>query len=200
MRLRPTLLTGLVLCIPSIVVAQRGGSRRGSSAATDPFAQMGSSSGPSFRARDLEDFDPLKILIDKKKDLKLSDAQVDGFKQSDEKMKEANKPAFDTIDSLMRVLRPGAGEPSEVERIQMQVARRTMMETIDSVKAHYEVAGKDAVATLDAEQQAKANELIAKKREDAEKRVRDRMNPRRGGGGASAGAPGGMGSGGPPLL
>lgn len=166
------LVTSLVL-IPSIAMSQR--SRTQSDRKTELFEKdNGGSKGPTLRVRDLEDMSPVKLIIDKRKDLKLTDAQLTSLKDAENKLKEKNAPLFSAVDSLMRDMRSGGAGPSDADRAKVSNARAGLMNTIGDVKTNYEAAAKDAIATLDPEQQAKANEMLAKQREDGDKTVREK--------------------------
>ncbi len=71
--------------VPSLTLAQRGsGTKTQSTEKTDLFKGADAAPvGPSLRVRDLEDESPLKLLIDKHKDLKLTDAQIAQLKSSE---------------------------------------------------------------------------------------------------------------------
>jgi hypothetical protein len=172
MRFRPLIAT-LVL-LPSIAVAQRGsGSAAGKK--TDLFDKDATPAGPTLRLRDIEDQSPLKLLIDRRKDLKLSDSQLAQLKDAEPRLRDKNAPLYKSVDSLLRALRPTSDNPSEAERSQMRSARYALTATIAAVRANYDAAATDAIAPLDAEQQAKAKEMITRQREEGEKEVRDKL-------------------------
>jgi len=130
--------------------------------------------GPAVRGRDLEDLNPVKLLIDKRKDLKLSDAQLDGLKKSESAIKEKNQPLYKAIDSLAREAKPSAN-PSSGSDNQIRAARRDLEGTISTILDNYDSAEKDATAGFDADQQTKANDLLTKLKEDRNRRIRDKM-------------------------
>jgi len=167
------LIVAALLVVPSIAVAQRGG-RTQSDRKTPLFDKEEMPKGPTLRVRDIEDQDPLKLLIDKRKDLKLSDAQLAQLKEADGKLKEQNAPLFKSLDSLLHDMRI-SGTPTEQEQTRARNARGGLMEAVQSVNASYDAASKTAVATLDAEQQLKANELLDKLRQDGQKAMRERL-------------------------
>jgi hypothetical protein len=109
--MRPTkiALLSLVL-VPAVALAQRGGGGGGSKVRGDPKADWNSvenaNKGVKLSNRDLENISPIKLLIDKKKDLKLSDDQVNKLKELDGKLKETNDPSFKVLDSLRRAAQP----------------------------------------------------------------------------------------------
>jgi hypothetical protein len=94
------LLIAALLFVPSLALAQRGGASSQAAKHTEMDPQT--ASGPTLRTRDIEDMSPIKLLIDKRKDLKLTDAQLSGLKDAEPKLKEANAPLLKQVDSLMR--------------------------------------------------------------------------------------------------
>jgi hypothetical protein len=130
--------------------------------------------GPAIRGRDLEDVSPIKLLIDKRKDLKLTDAQLDGLKKSETAIKEKNQPLYKAIDSLAREAKPSSNPNPEAEA-RVRNARRDLEGAISTILDNYETASKEAVGGFDADQQTKANELLAKLKEDRTRRIRDKM-------------------------
>ena len=170
---RMTLLTALVLLPIGTAAAQR--TRSGATKHDDAkYADDDAAKGPSIRGRDLEDFSPIKLFIDKRKDLKLSDAQIDALKKSDEQLKEKNQPLYKAIDSLARAMKPPMN-PSAESDARIRDARRDLQETIGTIRGNYESAGTEATGSFDADQKTKATELLAKQKEDADKRIREKM-------------------------
>ncbi len=177
--MRRLLLVTLLLA-PSIALAQRGGgSRAGARTPNNDFPAL--PSGPQLRTRDLEDMSPIKLLVDKHKDLKLTDAQITALKASEPALKTKNEPLFKIVDSLVGRMRPSLNSSDE-ERTRIREARMGVMSTIGDIRANYDAAAKDALATLDPEQQTKANELLARQREDSQKMLAEKMGGGRRGG------------------
>jgi hypothetical protein len=168
----PLTLALSLIALPTFAAAQRA--RTQSDKRTELFDKPDFPKGPSLRVRDIEDMSPLKLLIDKRKDLKLTDAQIVSFKDAEGTLKEQNAPLYKSVDSLLRDMRGSGMAPAD--RAKIMNARNGMFGVIDEIKVNYDAAAKEAVATLDAEQQTKANELIAKQREDGDKNVRQRLS------------------------
>ena len=142
---------------------------------TDPdkmFGKDNTADGPALRPRDIEEVSPLRALIDKRKDLKLSDAQTDGLKKSEDALKQKNAPLLKQLDSIVHEMKPPLNETDET-RAKMSAASQALRETLQSIDASYEAAAKDALATLDADQQTKAKDVLAKNKEEADKRIRE---------------------------
>jgi hypothetical protein len=161
--------------LPSIALAQRGGGGRTQADRHTPmFDKDEGPKGPSLRPRDLEDASPIKLLIDKRKDLKLTDAQMTALKGSESQLKDKNAPLFKAVDSLVHEMKPPMN-PSDETRAHAQDAGRSLMAAVRDIRANYDAAAKDIVATFDAEQQTKANEMLAKQKDDADKDIREKM-------------------------
>ena len=178
MKYRHFLFVALLL-VPSLASAQRS-----KAAVRDPNALKMDEGpqGPALRPRDVEDLSPLKLLIDKRKDLKLSDAQVDAMKQAEKKQKDANEPLLKAVDSLVHELRPPMNRTPESDA-RMRDARVSLQETIAKIREAYDASAKDALAGFDADQQTKANEMLAKQKDEGDKRLREKMRPQGGRGG-----------------
>jgi len=132
--------------------------------------------GPTLRVRDIEDQSPLKLLIDKRKDLKLSDAQVSQLKDSETKLRDVNAPLFKAVDSLIKDMRFGSGSPSDQARAKVRDARTGLMDVLSQLKGNYDAPVTAALAQFDAEQQTKAKELLEKQRQDGDKMLREKLN------------------------
>jgi len=171
------LLVVTLLLAPSILVGQRtgGGGRTQADKKTALFDKEDVPKGAVLRVRDIEDQSPLKLLIDKRKDLKLTDAQLAQVKDAEAKLKEKNQPLLKAVDSLVHDMRGPSGTPSDQDKARMMNARIGLMDVIKDVRTNYDASAKDAVAQLDPEQQSKANEMIGKQREDMDKMIRERV-------------------------
>lgn len=175
---RRVIVFAVLLALPTAAWAQRGGGRTQSDRRTELFDKDAQPKGPSLRVRDVEDQNPLKLLIDKRKDLNLSEAQVAAFKDADSKLRDVNAPLFRTVDSLVHEMRPPLASPSDEDRSRIGNARMSLMGTLGSVWANDDSAAKEAVATLAAEQQTKANALLEKQKDDRQKMVQDKLRDR----------------------
>lgn len=167
------LLIATLFLAPSVLLAQRSG-RTQADKKTEIFDKQEMPKGPDIRVRDLEDQSPLHLLIDKRKDLKLSDAQVAQLKDSEGKLKEKNAPLYKTADSLIRAMRV-TSQPSDQDKARARSARGDFMDLVKSLNDNNDAASKEIVAGLDADQQSKAKDLLDKQRADGEKFIRERM-------------------------
>lgn len=183
--MRPTkvALLSLVL-VPAVALAQRGGGAASGRTRGEKSADWNSvesaNKGVKLSKGDLENVSPIKLLIDKKKDLKLSDDQVNKLKELDGKLKETNEPSFKALDSLKRAAQPPlrAGEPSDEERDRMMSARRGISAVVGTIRGNYESSAMDAMALLDESQQKAAADLLKKQKEQADDMLREKLGGR----------------------
>jgi len=134
----------------------------------------------TLRVRDVEDQSPIKCLIDKRKDLKLTDAQLSQLKDSEGKLKDKNAPLLKAVDSLGRDLRSATSSQSDEARSRARNARMGLMTTLGDIRANHDASAKDAVAALDPDQQSKATELLEKQKQEMEKLLQERLGGGRG--------------------
>jgi hypothetical protein len=174
--IRRLLLASALLIVPPALLAQRGG-RSQADKKTDLMDKAEIPKGVDIRVRDLEDQSPIHLLIDKRKDLKITDAQLAQLKDAEDKLKDKNASLYKTGDSLIRATRLTSAS-SDAEKSRAQSARGSLAELLKTLGESYDSARKDAVALLDAEQQPKANELLDKQKEETEKFFRDRLSRR----------------------
>ena len=170
------LIPALVL-LPSIATA--GAAQRGSGSAagkkTEMFDDKSAPAGPTLRVRDIEDQSPLKLLIDKRKDLKLTDAQLSQLRDAEPRLKDRNASLLKSAESLLREMNPSSGSPSDADRERIGSARVKLLSTVDAIRANNDAAAKEAIAPLDLEQQTKANEVLARQREEFDRMLRSKL-------------------------
>lgn len=171
-----------LIVIPTGAYAQRGGDRGGGSSRVrgDPNADWkavmsANSGGIRLSGRDIENVSPLKLLVDKRKDLKLSDDQVSRLKDLQTKVAEQNQASFKALDSLRRESQPPAHEPSDEDRARMGTARRAFGAAVQTIRDSYDAALKDALPILDESQQRAAGELLDKQRKDVDDMLHDKL-------------------------
>ena len=177
-----------LILVPAIAAAQRPGGAKGKmgSDKDDPksaFDQINKSNEGALKLsnRDVEDLDPLKLLVDKKKDMKLSDDLVKQLKDLDGKLKTKNEPLFKVLDSLRTVIKP-KNSPSDDDKLKAMVARNDVGVIVTNIRANYDAAAKEALPLLDAGQQKTATDLLAKQNKEAEEMLTDKLGGRKGGG------------------
>jgi len=172
-----TLAAAALLFAPSIALAQRG-ARSEAAKHTEMMAKDEVPKGPALRVRDIEDLSPLRLLLDKRKDLSLTDAQQSQLKDAEGKLKDKNAPSLKAVDSLLHDMRM-TSNPTPDDKTRARNANSGLMNVLAEVRANYDASGKDAVALLTPDQQTKATELLTKQREEADKTLREKL----GGGG-----------------
>lgn len=199
---RIRLALALIVLLPAAASAQRGGGGGGGSSADGTAGGFKGGKkadwsgvekstlppGPSISGKDFEKASPLADLLDKKKDLKLSDAQVTTLKEADSKLREANAARFKLVDSLKKEMKPG---PESEDEARVVIAREAMMGVVRDIRTSFDAAAKDAVATFDEAQQKTAQDVLKKNAEEMQELLRNKM-----GGGGRGGPPGGRGRGG----
>jgi hypothetical protein len=176
----------LLLSSPFVAHAQRGGGgggRMGGSKEADWNSVMSDvPKGPSISGKDFAEASPLAMLLDKKKDLKLTEAQITAIKAADEKLQATNKERYAIVDSLKRQMRPSVA-PTAEDEARLAIARESMQGVVRDIRASHDADTKAVVQTLDAEQQKTADELLTKHAEKVQKMLREKMGPGGGRGG-----------------
>jgi hypothetical protein len=154
------LLVAVPLLLPAIAAGQgTGGLREGGTPA-------------GFMAkRDLDQFDPVKLLLDKKKDLRLDEAQKG-------QIETLHKPLRRSWDSLFKVIdkaqwdaqsskKNGAADGmSLTEKAEAAQAQQTIQKMLVELRTALGKGGADAVALLTEEQKSKAKELLDAQRKE----------------------------------
>ncbi len=200
MQIRHALVAIIVL--PAIAGAQMGrsglGSRTGEADAKRARSALDRDAPPPMKLKvgDLEDLSPVKLLLDKRKSLKLTDEQQAGLKALDVKVDQANEPLLAKFDSLRIVMRPRQNATDE-EMVRMAIGREALGPLIRSILVNYDASVPSAMALLDAAQQATAQGLLDKQAKEGTEMIREKMG--RAGGGPPGGGPPGGGRGRPPL-
>ncbi len=179
---RRSLKIALMAALPALpllslpALAQRGGGGGGGrDRGTKPpdYSSMGSTI--KLSNKDIENVSPIKLLIDKRKDLKLTDDQLAKLKDREDKLKESMKPSFGALDSLRRIATPAGRTADEGDKARMMDTRRRFTEVVTGIRVQYDGAATDAVSVLDETQQKQANDLIQKQRAEADEMVRDKL-------------------------
>jgi hypothetical protein len=176
-----------LILLPTIASAQRGGGGGGAGGSRvrgDPKADYNAIAGDKgaikLSNRDVEDMSPIKLLIDKRKDLKLSDDQLKKLKDIESKLKETNDPSFRALDSLRRAAQPPLHEASDDEKSRMMTARRTFAAVVGTIRGNYETSLGEAQGVLDDTQKTRANELTEKQKQEAQDTIREKLGGGRG--------------------
>jgi LTXXQ motif family protein len=176
--IRPRIAVLVLALVPATLIAQRGGSRAGRRSGGDEQTSRPSGGGGlRLSDGDVEEMSPIKRLIDKRKDLKLSDAQVKQFKDLESEMKTRNEHMFKMLDSVRRAM-TSSGRPSDDDRAHMASNREVVMETVGNIRLSYGETLKKAMELLDDGQKQKANELVAQLDDETNKTIREKLDPR----------------------
>jgi hypothetical protein len=167
-----------LVLIPAVASGQR--SARGGGMGGDKANYGDSRSSASLLQlsnRDVEEISPIKLIIDKRKDLKLADDRVKQLKDLEGKLKDKNEPSYKALDSLRKVMRP-SGTQTDDERTRMMAARSGVMAAVADIRANYDASAKEALALLDESQQKTANELWQKQTAEAEQMLQEKLSAR----------------------
>src|SRR4051812_31166030 len=73
--------------------------------------------GSASMAKDLDQQNPVSILLDRKKDIKLTDDEQKSLKSLNETLKDSVKPYFKTLDSAQKVMKDGGGDMESGQRM-----------------------------------------------------------------------------------
>lgn len=182
-RIRPALVA--LILLPAIAGAQRRGGERGTKA---DYGAIDRDAPPPMKLTtgDLADISPLKLLVDKRKDLKLTDDQQAKLKELRSTVERTNEPLMAKLDSLRIVLRPRQ-KPTEEELVRMAIGREELGPLVKSVRASYDSSVAPAMALLDDAQKATAQGLLEKQTKDADQMIGEKLGRT---GGPAGGRPG----------
>ncbi len=144
-------------------------------------------SGVKLSRGDLEDMNPAKVILNKRKDLKLTDEQQTSVRALADRAKESQRANFKTLDSLRSETRPRIDGDAEIENVRIGVAREQMRSVVETVRTAYAAVRSEALGMLDAAQQPRAEELLKKHGEEDEKLLQEKLGNGRGGAGGGGG-------------
>lgn len=152
----------------------------------------GAVGGPvTISNKDVESLNPIKELVDHRKDLAVTDEQLKQLKDLDARVKAENDSLFHQLDSLRKEMKPSTAAPA-VERIRVRGVRTSLVEVITAIRESYDRAEPDALGVLAEPQQKAASELLETHQQSAEKMLQEKVGGGRPGrpGGPSGGRPG----------
>jgi hypothetical protein len=182
----PRVAVFILALVPATVAAQRGGGgRRGGMGSGDEGSRSNGTSLLRLSNGDVEEMSPIKRLIDRRKDLQLSDAQVKQFKDLESEMKTRNEHLFKQLDSLRKDM-TFSGAPTSDERAKIGNDRDAVTEVVGNIRLSYNETLKRAMERLDDTQKPKADALVQQLNADADKTIQEKLTGRGGqrGGGA----------------
>lgn len=190
--LRATAL--LVLVSPVAADAQRrsmGGSKE---ADWNAITEKSGPTGPTISGKDFEKVSPYKALLDKKKDLKLTDAQTTSLTTAHTALIAANQDRFKALDSLKKALKPSGGADAGAdEETRLVIARESFQTLVRELRVSFDSVAK-SIDGLDDTQKQAAAPVLAKNAEETAEMIREKS------GGGGRGGPGGGGRGRPPRF
>jgi hypothetical protein len=169
MSVRRLSLMAVLLVLPTILSAQKrgGGSSAGGSKSERnkmTFDTTRVRSSGLLSTKDLEKENMVGFVLDKKKDLKLSDDEVKALKGINDRLKDSVSVAMNSLDSIAsRMRRTGDLAPSEGDR---QVGRLIASQRVSDVRSQYDVFLKEALTKLSDDHQKAANDLIEARRKE----------------------------------
>jgi len=177
---------------PAVAAAQKKEMGTGKKEDWSDVASKSAPAGPTISSKDFEKASPYKLMLDKKKDLNLTDAQVGAAKEADAKLLAANADRFKLLDSLKKDAKPKtSGTPSTEEELRLVLARDALTGVVGDIRMSFDAAAREGLPGLDESQQKASQELMKKYNEEMQDMLREKM-------GGRGGAPGGRGRGGPP--
>lgn len=188
MNARRLFAAGLVLLlVPSLLDAQRR--RRGDPANWDQITKQ-DAEPTVLSLKEVEAMDPVRLLVAKRKDLKLTEDQFAQLKAMEAKGKARDAELLATMDSLRKEMKP-QGAMDDMQRLRLQVVRRSFAETFAKIRANYDAAAAEALPVCDESQRAAAEALLAKQKAEAEEVIEEKLGSARGPRGPAAGPGGG---------
>jgi hypothetical protein len=149
----------------------RGGGRGG------PVGMNRSGAVMNPSAKDVEKQDPVKLLLDKKKKLKLDKTQVAQLTTLGASLKQQNTPYYLRVDSLHDTFKVPSGgftrsSGSDDDRAGMMENRQLFMETLTQVRQNNKAARDSAIVLLKDPQKEKAYDMLEKQLEESDKLMR----------------------------
>jgi len=139
---------------------------------------------PNPSAKDVEKQDPVQLLLDKHKKLKLDKDQITALHTLDATLRSQNAPYYHRVDSLHDAFKPASGgftrsTGSDGGRASMMTNRETFRETLLQLRTNNKAARDSALALLKEPQKKKASDMLEKQLEESDKMLQE---PGRGGG------------------
>lgn len=137
-------------------------------------------------AKDVEKQDPVKLLLDKHKKLKLDKTQIARLDTLRGQLRDQNGPFYLRVDSLHKTFKAPSGggfrNMPDGDRASMMENRQALFETLTHVRENNRTARDAAVAVLKESQKEKAYDLLEKQLEESDKMMREPGGGGEGGG------------------
>jgi hypothetical protein len=208
MLIRHRVAVALLLLAPAAAMAQRGGGGGGGGGFGGGGGGRGGggrSGGPqeptdaqvgAVSTKDIDKLNPVTIILDKKKDLKLPDSAVKVFKAMESTLRDTNKVRYRSIDSLNKLLHARDWQnPTQDDTVRAENARHQLDAVTSEIRARYDSVQTKAFTYLTSDQQTQATAFIQKVLSDVQLAEQEAMRPTNGsgGGGGRGGSRGGTG-------
>ena len=144
---------------------------------------------PNPSAEDVEKQDPVKLLLDKHKKLKLDKTQVAQLTTLHASLAQQNQPFYQRVDSLHKTFKAPSGgfqrsSGSDGDRAGFMENRELFRDAVTQIRANNKAASDSAVLLLKEPQKQKAYDMLEKQLEESDKMLR---GPGDGGGGGGGG-------------
>ena len=127
--------------------------------------------------KDVEKQDPVRLLLDKHKKLKLDKAQIARLDTMDARLRAQNGPFYLRVDSLHKTFKAPSGggfrSMSDDDRLSMMENRQALRETLTQLRENNRVARDGAIGVLTELQKQKAYDLLEKQLEESDKMMRE---------------------------
>jgi hypothetical protein len=165
-----------LLVVPTLTQAQR--KMRGEKEANWNQIDKSVQANIKISRGDLEKLSGIKIAVDKKKDLKLSNDQLAKLQDLDKQEETAMESHFKLVDSLKLAARWRQGEDSLQERARTTLARQELMSAVRQIQSSYDSTFQFALPVLDETQRKAVAEHVQKQREDAQADIQKALGGR----------------------
>lgn len=127
--------------------------------------------------KDVENMSPLKFLIDKRKDLQLTDEQLTQYKGLQSNLEQRNAPLLAALDSVRNDMKP-TGRSPEDERARMIIARSGLTNLMAAFRASFKASADSALVLLPEAQRKTATQLLAEHDKETGEMLREKLGGR----------------------
>ncbi len=133
---------------------------------------------PNPSAKDVEKQDPVQLLLDKHKKLKLDKDQITALHTLDATLRSQNGPYYQRVDSLHDTFKTPAGgftrsTGSDGGRASMMENRQAFYETLLQLRTNNKTAQDSALALLKEPQKKTASDMLEKQLEESDKMLHE---------------------------
>jgi hypothetical protein len=133
---------------------------------------------PNPSAKAVESQDPVQLLLDKHKKLKLDKDQITALHTLDATLRAQNGPYYERVDSLHNTFKAPSGgfqrsTGSDGGRASMMENRQAFYETLLQLRTNNKTARDSALALLKDPQKKKASDMLEKQLEESDKMLHE---------------------------